>query len=579
MSSFDTFHNGGTGPTSSSSGWNEHSYFDQEGSLNSPPITEHFATGGTGSSTSSSSGVGGAKGKNDMTSPPSSSNSIPHSPPSSPGALDDDDSKDGNDDGCGEGKSEKQKTRRTNQNIASRNYRQRKKVYIKEMEDRIHQLMMENDGLKKDLSKIGNNPIELLKFPQELAFLMTNIRKIVIQLDQALRNGESDFVLRTILNSWNTSMDQASALNEKEIEKFVHPYTQVKLTLLGYKPFSNPWTDFVMNSSHINWWPRYTDKAELTLEQNEQITSLWAAYSEEDATLRKEMSDLDEKIKKFYMSKVIILPDCEKLNVLAQSNIPIEDSPEGETAEIGDILEFTFNLERLKQKFIKVSRLMWDTSKKMGKFLSTRQEAILLVLVHSNTKYIHQNMEMANNLWNQLNQSNYRQLATTRANGAGVSPGMAGLKMSMSSSFSPLGSGVSKSIITSSPSPPLHSFDNSNNPLASYQANSNIGMFSPHQSYRLPPQTVQAPQHPQFVLGMHQTPGFPAQQQQFTGPINDQFTPSNTPPGGSSGRFPNANHNNNNNNNHHPVASNNTNATGGNNSEPSYQFHYYNPIQ
>eukprot|EP01133_Synstelium_polycarpum_P002908 gene2908-3342_t len=298
-------------------------------------------------------------------------------------------------------KPDKQKARRTNQNIASRNYRQRKKTYIREMEDK-------NDSLKKDLNKIGNNPIELLRVPQEIVYLMTTVRKIVVQLDQALRNGENDMVIRNILNSWNMSMDQASALNEKEIERFVHPYTQVKLTILGYKPGSNPWTDFVMSSSHMQWWARYSDKAELTLEQNEQITNLWAKFSDDEAQLRSELIELDEKIKKFYLTKVIILPDSERLNVLSQSNIPVDDNPENDTAEIGDILEFTFNLERLKQKFIKLGRLMWDTSKQMGKFLSTRQEAVLLVLVHSNTKYIHTNMEMANNLWNQLNQNNFR---------------------------------------------------------------------------------------------------------------------------------------------------------------------------
>ncbi|KYQ99831.1 hypothetical protein DLAC_11562 [Tieghemostelium lacteum] len=338
----------------------------------------------------------------------SNSNSNNNSSPSGGKHSSDDDDDD-------EPRDDKIKARRNNQNIASRNYRQRKKVYIKEMEDKINQLTLENDTLKKNLYKIETNPLELLRISDEVIYIMNLIRKAVVQIDRALRNNESDASLKTLLVQWRQLTDQCCMIDEKEIERVVHPYTQAKLVLIGYKPHQNPWYEFIKQPSQAEWWKVFAEKARVTQEQTDQITMLWEKFREEENILRKDLDELDEYIKRFFTTKVFTIPDNEKLIELLASNLPIHESLDADILETSDVLEFIYNLEKLKQKFFKINRLLWDTDKAMSKFLTIRQEAILLVLVHSNTKYVHTNMEMANTLWNQLNNSNLKNITTLMA--------------------------------------------------------------------------------------------------------------------------------------------------------------------
>ncbi|KAF2069767.1 hypothetical protein CYY_008919 [Polysphondylium violaceum] len=303
-----------------------------------------------------------------------------------------------------ENPNDKQKARRTNQNIASRNYRQRKKVYIKEMEDKISQLTLENDTLKKDLHKVGNNPMEILRFSREMVLLTTEIRKLVVQIDRALRNNESDAAIKSLLNLWHNTMDLASSANEKEIERFVHPFTQAKLAIMGYKPHSNPWTDFVKSPKQTDWWKKFAEKVGLTNEQVDYVTQLWSRFTDDEKVMKKELDELDIYVKNFFLTKVVVLPDNNKLLDVISSGMPVPESLEHEILQTSEMLEFIYNLEKLKQNFLKMNRCVWHTGRQMSKYLTVRQEAMLLVLVHSNTKYIHTNMEMATNLWNQLNQ-------------------------------------------------------------------------------------------------------------------------------------------------------------------------------
>ncbi|KYQ99840.1 putative basic-leucine zipper transcription factor [Tieghemostelium lacteum] len=307
-------------------------------------------------------------------------------------------------------KTEKLKARRTNQNIASRNYRQRKKVYIKEMEEKISQLTLENDSLKQSLFKVGGSPTDMLKLSDDTIYYMGQIRQQIMKIDMALRNNEPDPVLRQIITEWDHLTEKGIHVNEKEIEAFVHPYTQAKLALIGYRPSGNPWTQFVNDPSRTEWWKMYTAKAKITPEQTEHIIVIWKKFKEDQASLRKELDQLDDYIKKFCIHKIFTMPDCDKLLEMLSQPFVITESVDSDIIDSTEVLEFIYNLEKLKQKFTKMHRLLWDTSKQISRYLTVRQEASLLVVVHSNTKYVHTNMEMANNLWNQINRSNIKTL-------------------------------------------------------------------------------------------------------------------------------------------------------------------------
>ncbi|GAM17587.1 hypothetical protein SAMD00019534_007620 [Acytostelium subglobosum LB1] len=305
---------------------------------------------------------------------------------------------DGNDaNGGGPPKTQKYKERRSNQNVASRNYRQRKKLHIKEMEDRLHQLMVENETLKSDMSKFGSNPTELMRIPPDMGTQMAQVRKTIISIDQAIRNGEPDAVLSSLLKDFYVHKQNSITYREKEIEK---------LTMLGFKPLTNPWSDFVINSNHSDWWKHYSIKANISKEQNQNLSNIWHRYCEEEVKLQKDLTEVDEKIQQFYLSKVFVMPNIEDLLTKAQStSAPLNDLTDSDRVDTSEILEFTFNLERLKQVFIRGCRMLMETSKQMSKYLNVRQEAMLVVLLDANSKYVLSNLEMANNLWEQLSQT------------------------------------------------------------------------------------------------------------------------------------------------------------------------------
>jgi hypothetical protein len=85
---------------------------------------------------------------------------------------------------------------RESQNRASRNYRQRKKAYIKEIEAKLDQLKLENEQLKTENQKnrrtlvqfqsILDKPAPLLRsYSSELRTEDMEIEKIVLQLQEA----------------------------------------------------------------------------------------------------------------------------------------------------------------------------------------------------------------------------------------------------------------------------------------------------------------------------------------------------------------------------------------------------------
>ncbi|EGC37008.1 hypothetical protein DICPUDRAFT_91709 [Dictyostelium purpureum] len=340
----------------------------------------------------------------------------------------------------------KKNRNRVNQNLASRNYRQRKKEYIREIEEKLAVLALENDQLKKEninLKKGGG--VEIMKPDPAFITMMMEAKQIIIQLDVAIKKNDERSLIY-LLQLFHLSIEKRHTIVEREVEKMVHPYTQAKLAAMGYVPsLENPMISSISGPSSDGWWSMYISEAQITEEQAKAIKTLRSNHWKADIELRNEREKLDRSIKEFYLNRVMVFPTNERLNRSFATNLSLNDGPtpnpvsvrpspglallnsvqNGNNADdsniavngtisvcndlgyspinanidISEILEFTRKLEALKKNFVKQRTLMEDTHSALSSILTPKQEAMLLVRVHSSTRYDFANMEMLKNVW------------------------------------------------------------------------------------------------------------------------------------------------------------------------------------
>ncbi|KAN0027817.1 hypothetical protein ACTFIV_009641 [Dictyostelium citrinum] len=387
---------------------------------------------------------------------------------------------DGSDEGSDTERENKKNRNRVNQNLASRNYRQRKKEYIKEIEEKLAVLALENDQLKKEninLKKGGG--VEIMKPDPAFITMMMEAKQIIIQLDVAIKKNDERSLIY-LLQLFHLSIEKRHTIVEREVEKMVHPYTQAKLAAMGYVPsLENPMISSISGPSSDGWWTMYISEAQITEEQAKAIKQLRSNHWKADIELRNEREKLDRSIKEFYLNRVMVFPTNERLNKSFATNLSLSDGPNptspnsssvtqsalvrpspgltllnnlneennntnnnnntitttGSTTtttatinqnnnlsniaingtisvvnelgfspingniDISEILEFTRKLEALKKNFVKQRTLMEDTHSALSSILTPKQEAMLLVRVHSSTRYDFANMEMLKNVW------------------------------------------------------------------------------------------------------------------------------------------------------------------------------------
>ncbi|KAN0015809.1 hypothetical protein ACTFIU_005756 [Dictyostelium citrinum] len=394
---------------------------------------------------------------------------------------------DGSDEGSDTERENKKNRNRVNQNLASRNYRQRKKEYIKEIEEKLAVLALENDQLKKEninLKKGGG--VEIMKPDPAFITMMMEAKQIIIQLDVAIKKNDERSLIY-LLQLFHLSIEKRHTIVEREVEKMVHPYTQAKLAAMGYVPsLENPMISSISGPSSDGWWTMYISEAQITEEQAKAIKQLRSNHWKADIELRNEREKLDRSIKEFYLNRVMVFPTNERLNKSFATNLSLSDgpnptspnsssvtqsalvrpspgltllnnlneennntsnsnnnnntitttgsnslttttttatinqnnnlsniaingtisvvnelgfSPINGNIDISEILEFTRKLEALKKNFVKQRTLMEDTHSALSSILTPKQEAMLLVRVHSSTRYDFANMEMLKNVW------------------------------------------------------------------------------------------------------------------------------------------------------------------------------------
>ncbi|KYR02069.1 putative basic-leucine zipper transcription factor [Tieghemostelium lacteum] len=303
----------------------------------------------------------------------------------------------------------KKNSNRVNQNLASRNYRQRRKDYIKEIENKMAALTFENHQLKKEnesLKETGG--VEIMRPEPELVSMVMEGKQIIVQLSYALKKND-ERTLIYLLHLFHCAIAKRYSIIEREVEKIVHPYTQGKLAAMGYVPKTDKWwfLNCIAGPGSDGWISLYKKEAEINEEQSQQLDTLRNQHYKLDQSLVAEREQLDKDIKRFFYTKILVLPNnpleigdipCHPYGGDLQTLQPILNQP----LDISQLLEFARKLESLKRNFIQHRNIMLDTISSLSSILTPQQEAMLLVRIHYYTGYDIGHMELLKEVWTNI---------------------------------------------------------------------------------------------------------------------------------------------------------------------------------
>ncbi|KYQ92977.1 putative basic-leucine zipper transcription factor [Tieghemostelium lacteum] len=213
---------------------------------------------------------------------------------------------------------------RSSQNMASRNYRQRKKDHIYEVEEKVRKLSLENEKLRQENSVLKKGDMgDVMKPDTEFQEVLEGSNILMALLSDAV--DRQDLVtIEYLLQLYYFSSHLRSTVVEKEVEKIVHPYTQIRLVYLGYRSSSEG--ALLKPFSTTLWWPKFAEEVQLSEEQKQASDILWHDHLKIDKELRLERDALDREIKEIFTTKIIScgehMRDDKYLSTVPKENYP-----------------------------------------------------------------------------------------------------------------------------------------------------------------------------------------------------------------------------------------------------------------
>jgi hypothetical protein len=319
----------------------------------------------------------------------------------------------------------KQKNRRVNQNIASRNYRNRKKEYVGSLEGKVTQLAIENEQLKKEIASLKRvDNFDSMRPDPALLTMVVELKHIIASIDDAIRRNADDNAISYLLQLFHLIVEKRHHVFEKEVEKLVNPFAQAKLAMLGYAPvLDNPSVSSISGPNADGWWSQYITEAKVTREQRHKLKQMREELWKIDHDLRQERTLLDKSIKEFYLHKMRVIPnypvfrpDQALPSIRDQSTAPttastlpdaaaLSSQPDNNNVDVSDIIELSRKLNALKKNFCTQRNLMLNAFARLSQLLSPRQQAMLLVRIHIHTRFDGSNMELLKNVWQSVTNS------------------------------------------------------------------------------------------------------------------------------------------------------------------------------
>eukprot|EP00026_Physarum_polycephalum_P006245 Phypoly_transcript_06287.p1 GENE.Phypoly_transcript_06287~~Phypoly_transcript_06287.p1 ORF type:complete len:497 (+),score=120.82 Phypoly_transcript_06287:114-1604(+) len=313
----------------------------------------------------------------------------------------------------GQDQAAKQKNRRVNQNIASRNYRNRKKEYVTSLESKVSQLTAENDALKKEIAMLKRvDNFDSMRPDPSLISMVVELRHIMSSIADAIKKNADDSTITYLLQLFHLVVEKRHHIFEKEVEKLVNPFAQAKLAVLGYTPvLEYPAVSSMITSPNTDgWWAQFMLEAKITPAQMQKLSRMRNELAKCDQELRQERLSLDSSIKEFYLHKMRVIPSYP---AFPSSNAPSEAPDPGRAGsgqpeppvEVSDAIELSRKLNLLKKNFCTQRNLMINAFSRTSQMLTPRQQALLLVKLQIQTRFNTVNMDLLKNVWESVTSS------------------------------------------------------------------------------------------------------------------------------------------------------------------------------
>lgn len=304
---------------------------------------------------------------------------------------------------------EKQKNRRrASQNLASRNYRQRKKEYINTMEDRATDLEKLNEQLRRQLNQ---KELVISKLTKENAALRatgataniptdtedlddvgpvdSNMQELIIRLERSvtLEADASDTEaantkLQETLKMFYDSLEERHNRYTDQVKEIVNPCTQAKLSALDSEPVSPFDNGFTENDD--TWWDGFSKDAKVTEEQAANIKKVRHDHFLEFQRLRAERRDLNKDIREYYRF------------VFSSAALPTETTDEEADVKMEDLVT---KLSILKDNLEDEKQLILQTHLAMSKILTPKQEAMLVTRSYNKVMRSNATIQMVTSMY------------------------------------------------------------------------------------------------------------------------------------------------------------------------------------
>jgi len=311
---------------------------------------------------------------------------------------------------------EKQKSRRrASQNLASRNYRQRKKEYMCSMEERLDKMQGENERLQRELNDASLIVNKLLVENKELKLALENhnsarasvsaaiseeqesdelvgseldLQHIIERLDNAVLSDADEHDVENILMMFNETLTKRQVVISTQLKKLASPIMQSKIAsldaseegddnndapLAAATPNSKAHVTYASNT-HANsfaiddepdWWEQFVQDSDMTDDQIHQLRQLRHQHIEAYRNLQEERRELNAEIRTFYHETSFSFSHQLNGNPNQSTDVPT-------------VLDIASKIDALRQNVEAEKDLILETHGLVTKVLSPKQLALFI---------------------------------------------------------------------------------------------------------------------------------------------------------------------------------------------------------
>jgi hypothetical protein len=285
---------------------------------------------------------------------------------------------------------EKVKRRRESQIKASRLYRQRKKEYLKDIEQKLQQLQIENTQLKQQNKKLEGQithntlkPAPLFRsYSEELRNTDKDMEDLVSNLNEAILSN-NDGNIKDLLSEFHQYMKRRQDILSKEVQQFANPKLQERLVrLVGVSPRGSERG----LESELFQWLELTTKQNVSEEQKKKLLILQEEHLSILKHIYKERENIHNDIRDYYQQKIL----GEQIIGTGMQKTKLDNDV---------ILGLSNKLDLLKKNIQQEAETVNNTIDKISNILSPYQEAVLMLKHYNIYKDKLSTFQVLNNIW------------------------------------------------------------------------------------------------------------------------------------------------------------------------------------